>query len=229
VTDSLLIDEIVKGVLQQLAGGGTSADQTHVPEASAGSGVTAVELPGKLITAESLAALAQSATAIIAEKAIVTPAAWDVVRERRLQLIRGRSGLQAGDQTSGKKKHAGSSLPGLLIVVQHTAAVSRLCEESRGDWRRELLGCPDDAAKLAIAEITRGGSGWVVILAQQTLRAACLANRNDRVKAVPVQSPLDIKTARQQLRVNTWCIDPSGKSWFELRNLLKAIRHEESK
>lgn len=227
MTDSPLIDEIVKGVLQQLAGGGTSVDQAPVPEASAGSQTTPVELQGKLITAESLARLAQAGTVIIAEKAIVTPAAWDFARERRLQLIRGSSVLQAGEQTSDKKKDAGSSLPGLLIVVQHNEAVSRVYEELLGDWKRELLGCPDDAAKLAIAEITRGGSGVVVILAQQTLRAACLANRNDRVKAVPVQSPLDIKTARQQLRVNTWCMDPSGKSWFELRNLLKAIRSQE--
>ena len=234
MTDSLLVDEIVKGVLQQLAGGVVSpvkqlATQAQVQtkeseSAPVGAAKAQVELKDKLITAESLAGLGQAATLIIAEKAIVTPAAWDLARERRLQLVRGCV-EKPGKASSGRAITASAPLPGLLIVVQHTAAVSKVCEELQGDWKRELLGCPDDAAKLAIAELTRGGTGIVDILAQQSLRSACLANRSDRVKAVSVQSALDIKTARQQLRVNTWCLDPTGKSWFELRNLLKTIRN----
>ena len=86
-----------------------------------------------------------------------------------------------------------------------------------------MVACPDDAAKLAIAELSRGGASQAVILAEQTFRAACLANRNDKVKAAAIESAVDIKSARQQIRVNTWCLDPGDKSWFELRNVFRAI------
>jgi hypothetical protein len=62
-----------------------------------------------------------------------------------------------------------------------------------------------------------------VILAEQTHRAACLANRHERVKAVAVRDAGEMRAIRKQLRANTWCIDPSGRSWFELRSRLKSI------
>ena len=33
----------------------------------------------------------------------------------------------------------------------------------------------------------------------------------------------EVRTIKQQLRANVWCIDPTGRTWFELRNLLRSI------
>ena len=101
--------------------------------------------------------------------------------------------------------------------------MERLWSDLQGAWRRELLGCPDDAAKLAISAIARGETNTAVILAAQTHRAACLANRNEAVKAVAIRDAADVPVVRKQLRANVWCGDPSGRSWFELRNLMRAI------
>src|SRR5690606_12225821 len=112
-----------------------------------------------------------------------------------------------------------------LIVVHSTDAVERVWEDIRNSWRRELLGCPDDAATQAISAICRGETSTVAILATQTHRAACLANRNEQVKAVAIRDAGDVRTIRKQLRTNVWCLDPTGRSWFELRTLLRAITH----
>ena len=81
-------------------------------------------------------------------------------------------------------------------------------------------------ASLAISAICRGEAGGVVILARQHFRAACRANRHDKVRAVPVTSPADVQTAREQLRLNCIAIDPTNRSYFELKNTLTAFTGE---
>lgn len=220
---SSLIDQIVDGVLKQLAGGVTA------PQANAGSKkpeqapANSIVLTEKVITAELLEErAAPGGVVIVPAKAIITPAARDVIKQRGLQVEHGTTSKSASPKQPSAHSPQPSTSP-LLIIVHNTDAVSRLWEDLKGTWKRELTGCPDDAAKLAIAELSRGGASQVLILAQQTFRAACLANRNEKVKAVPVDSIGDIKSARKQIRVNTWCLDPTGKSWFELRNILKSL------
>jgi hypothetical protein len=110
-----------------------------------------------------------------------------------------------------------------LLVVRNTPSVDQLWTDLNGRWKRELLGCPDDAAKLAIGAICRGETSTVVVLAEQTHRAACLCNRNDKVKAAAVTDTADIKAVRKQLRANVWCVDPGQRSYFELKNLFREI------
>ena len=225
--DSALIDEIVRGVLVQLGGTGLRAD-AKVPAATVVAPATDVyvQISERIVTAGVLNERVNgSRVVVVGPKALVTPAAWDLVRERNLTLRRGDSQLQASDGGGTKSLSVvvSTKLSPLLIVVRNSDAVERLWTDLQGKWRRELLGCPDDAAKLAIAELSRGGASSVVILAEQTHRAACLANRNDAVKAVAVRDAADVPVVRKQLRANVWCVDPSGRSWFELKNLLRAI------
>lgn len=114
---------------------------------------------------------------------------------------------------------------GLAIVVRHTAALEQTLSVRDGSWQRELMSCPDDAAKLAISEISRGGARAIVILAEQVHRAACLANRHGRVKAVAVRDAGEIKEIQKQLRANVWCINPESRSFFELKMLLQQIEN----
>lgn len=225
-----LIDRIVANVLTQLSPGAKVAAPVavqpvaKVPVPVAEKIAVAVSLQQRVVTAELIEAVAKNQAVIISPKSIITPAAWDAIRERNLKLERGTvaepAKANASTSKSEQKPPAGQ---GLLIVVKSTQSAEKLFSEAKSGWRRELLGCPDDAAKLAIAELSRGACSQVVILCEQSLRAACLANRSDKVKAAPVSGAGDVRMARRQLKVNTWCLDPSPLSYFELRNILKAI------
>lgn len=228
------IDLIVQNVLQQLDARVSLSDREGSGETvrpsrgSSGTLVAAqsaedhgpveVSLDQRLVTAEDLAELKPGVRLRVPQKCIITPAGWDVARERRLQITR----VSAAERSSNEKVNVPDvASRRLLIVVRQTPALERLADELLAVWRRELLSCPDDAAQLAIAEISRGGAPGVVIVTEQTHRAACLANRNASVKAAAIREPGDIRLIRRQLKVNVWCVDPEGKSAFELRTLLR--------
>lgn len=227
--DSTTIDRIVAGVLHQLAGGGDDAPSGITAETRSGGGrAEKVSITENVVTAEVLLAHANGdARVAVRDKAIVTPAAWDAARERGVEIVRVSASAAARRDAkrvpdNGQRGAATNGLP-QLIVVHSTDVVERVWEEIRGGWQRELLSCPDDAAAQAISAICRGETSTVAILATQTHRAACLANRNEKVKAVAIRDAGDVRTIRKQLRANVWCLDPAGRSWFELRTLLRAI------
>lgn len=232
-SDATIIDRIVNGVLTQLsAKGHRVASERPTPSISVSreatpsdSGTGETIIGDRVVTADVIAIAGRSHSRLIVDKrAIVTPAAWDLAKEKRIEIVRGNEdGLAAHLKRAAKPELLSNSAHSLMIVVRSTDAVERLWDDLKSSWRRELLGCPDDAAELATSAVCRGESDSVVILAEQTHRAACLANRNERAKAVAICDGSDVRSIRNQLRANIWCLDPTGRSWFELRNTLKAI------
>jgi hypothetical protein len=217
--DSTTVDQIVANVLKQLSATGTAAPGRETREerrepaipiaAASGSPLSSLvtHLSDRVITGDLLAEKATGATQIIVpDKAILTPTAHDFLKASKAQLIRASA--------AGAKASPSSAAPGItswkLITVTSSPAVSRLTGELGTSWSREILGCPDDAATLAISAICRGESGGVVI-------------RHDKVRAVPVSSPADVQSAREQLRLNCIAIDPTGRSYFELKNTITAF------
>ena len=228
--DSTAVDQIVANVLRQLSAAGTPAakgsDKGQGTSAKAAwpSAIShqplAIHLSDRIITGDLLAEKAQGATQIVVpDKAILTPTAHDFLKVSKAQLIRASA---AGTKVGAAKTDTGIT-SWKLITVTSTPAVARLTGELGAGWSREILGCPDDAAALAISAICRGESGGVVILAKQHFRAACRANRNDKVRAVPVTSPAEVHAAREQLRLNVIAIDPTHRSYFELKNTFTAF------
>jgi hypothetical protein len=194
-------------------------------------------LRANVVTADVLlSAVTGGSRIVVSDQAIITPAAWDAAREHAIEIARQspratpRGYTSAGDESSNQREQTvgpdGARQVGLgplLIVVKSTDAVARLRDDLRGRWRRELLGWVDDAAALAVSAICRGETATVVVFAEQTHRAACLVNRNERVKGVAIADARDVRAVRMQLRANVWCVDPAGRSWFELRNVLRTI------
>lgn len=232
--DPAVIDRIVQGVLAQLgAPGGEGAHSPRPAEIRPGGRPAAprsLSIDEHVITAGLLAERANGAAVVeVGARALVTPAAWDYLREHGLTLRRcGEPNVNERAATLPHSFTAPGRLAGLLIVVRSTPAVERLWESLQESWRRELLGCPDDAARLAISALSRGETSLAVILAAQTHRAACLANRHETVKAVAVRDAAEVRLVRRQLRANVWCADPDEQSWFELRNLFRAIEKSET-
>ena len=227
--DSTAVDQIVANVLRQLSAAGTPAERRETreerrePEMAAGSRLSSLVsyLSDRVITGDLLAEKAKGATQIVVpDKAILTPTAHDFLKVSQAQLIRASA---AGPKAGAVKTDAPGITSWKLITVTNTPAVIRLSGELGAGWSREILGCPDDAAALAISAICRGEAGGVVILVQQHFRAACRANRNDKVRAVPVTCPAEVKAAREQLRLNVIAIDPTGRSYFELKNTITAF------
>jgi hypothetical protein len=213
--DSSLIDRIVRGVLHGLHGADAAPPSKPIAVSPASPAASSpARLSQAVITAEVLSQnvpLGANAVAITS-KAILTPAALDVVRARRLLIQRAAPPAVVSEAKS----------KGLALIVAATPVLDRLLKGRASDWRRELLGCPDDAAKLAAGSICRGEADVVVIFARQFHRAACLANRNDRVKAVAVNSVDELRIAREQLRVNVICLDPTNRGDFEVRRWFDA-------
>jgi hypothetical protein len=217
--DQAMIEQIVGDVLKRLSASaeGARADATFSRVPAGRAPAETMVLSERIITAGLLAERVNGASVVaVGPKSLVTPAAQDFLRDRGLTLRRSESKPASHSESK-------STLAPLLIVVRNTPAVDRLWQDLQSTWKRELLGCPDDAAKLAISAVTRGEASPVVILAEQTHRAACLANRNDKVKAVAILCAGDVRIARNQLRVNTWSLNPTNLSWFELKNVIRAM------
>jgi hypothetical protein len=216
--DSSLVDRIVNGVLQQM----------QRPEAVPVKAVASAQSPPpardsiqhKLSQAVITAGLIEelvprTATQIVVSpKAVVTPSALDVVRARKLTI---RREAVARTETSASART-------LAIVVRNTPVLERLHKQQAGLWRRELLGCPDDAAALAISALCRGDADRVLVFAAQHHRAACLANRHGEIRAVAISSADDLRTAAEQIRVNVVCIDPANRGDFEMTRLLDQFK-----
>ncbi len=214
------IDQIVANVLSQLSSPGEAVSDVSAPPQSVEKD-SRHRLAGSVVTADQLENLEAGRVVLVGEKAIITPAAGDVVRERKLVIERtsGSFGLQKTVDTNPRRINSKLS----VAIVRHTDNVQQAIDEL-GELNRELVSCPDDAAKFAISELCRDGAETVLIFAEQTHRAACLANRNSKAKAVVVKDSGEVKTVLKQLRANVWCIDPTDRSYFELKNLLKVIR-----
>lgn len=218
-----LIDAIVAGVLDRLRG--PSAPSSSTTDATQTALATVKELPSeselvvlseRVITEAVLEEKLNGASVVqFAPKTVLTPTARDFLRVNKITWSYSRSGGKA-------QRH--NEAPQWAVIIVHAAhIVDRVVTDLMPGTRRELLGCPDDAANLAIAEIARGGFAKAIIFAEQTHRAACLANRHESVKAVAVRDAADALSIRKQLRANVWCVDPTNRGYFEVRNLVKAI------
>jgi hypothetical protein len=216
--DEQLVDSIVAGVLDRLrrtsapaqASGGRKSPESN-PVATSHTRV----LSDHVITEAVLEAKLNGARTVrFSPKAVLTPTARDYLRINKI------------DWSVAEHATASATKPSktwAAVIVSATSAVERSLADMLPTARKELLSCPDDAATFVISELSRGGFDGMIVFAKQTHRTACLANRHAAVKAVAVRDAAEVQAVRRQLRANVWCLDPSGKTYFELRNILKAI------
>ena len=229
--DSQLIDRIVHGVLSQL---GQSAAVAASPQlASAASSVpdkstgkpslpatpalnnADLTLSERIITGDLLLAQVQSGQkVIIGTKALLTPSAWDVIRAKRLVVQRAVPVAPASNANSSRQG---------VFVVRKTPAVEKLVHELPSGWTASLANTTEESGRSAISAICRGEFPCIVIFTAEPHLAALVANRNEKIRAVAVADASTLKAVRQQLTPNVICVDPTGKSYFELKTLFQAV------
>ncbi len=177
-----------------------------------------------VITADLLAAKAKGQRVVeVGTKAIVTPSAKDWLRQHKVELKRI---VLSSPVLSVRPKR-------MAIVQTGGAAVERVIEDARragvSNWRRELVGPAEDAAKLAISAICRGEAVSVVVFSNQPDKVACLANRNEDVRAVAVFSVADVERVQAALSCNVFVISVGSRSSVELTRQLRSIESGESR
>jgi hypothetical protein len=152
---------------------------------------------------------------VIGPNTVLTPSARDFLRSREIEWSRA--------DKSDTQRPAGQVWK--AIVVQPTPAVeSALAEATRTAavrWERELVATAPEAASMAVSVLCRVEAAGVVVFAEAAEAVACLANRNRRVRAAAINDLRHVESVRETLGANLFCVDPRGRSHFEVRNILK--------
>ncbi|MBW3539163.1 MAG: hypothetical protein KY476_02740 [Planctomycetes bacterium] len=232
--DDRLIEEIVSAVLSRMKATAAGTAAPPVGETAAAniglrpkSKSSSANLQGDrdgvaiaetIITGELLAGRVNGSKRIVVRpKALLTPSARDYLRTAGIECIRESNGR-------GQKHQPAASRPNWLALVScATAALEQALADLDGEWSRELAGTVDEAADRAVDALCRGEATGVAVFCATPERAACRANRNPAVRAAVVADGLSLRSAAESMKLNLACIAPEGRSYFELRNLLKAF------
>lgn len=220
--DERLVDQIVSGVLERLQGrsdamrADTPQPQTPASQPKEHAPPTHdVVLNDRVITADLLERSVNGHRRIqIAAKAVLTPSAREFLRKSDVEWSR-LDGQAAGSAGTGQWK---------AIVLEAAPVVTGAVEDmTRSGWQRELVGSVREAVEQAVGAICRGEAAGVVAFSEQADAIICRANRNPTVRGAVVMDVKHLDAVRQSVGANLIGIRPQGRSYFELRNLLRAF------
>lgn len=217
-----LIDEIVSRVLKELRTAEAAAPS--VPAAAPAPVQSPIQKPANsevaisaaIVTGELLEKSIGGAKKVrVAPKAILTPSARDIVRQRGLEIVR-ESAASAKAPTAAWRVLISSAAP------QVASALDDLRSSGVG-FDRQVSGTTEEAVTAAISALSRGEAKGIVVLTGSPELAACLANRSERVKAVALRDVALLGDIRRQFDPNLVAIDPGDRNTFELRQILKGV------
>lgn len=177
------------------------------------------ELLVPVITADLLENSVRPGQALrIGRTSILTPSARDWLNSKRTAWSR-------QERSTGANGSKSASRAQWQIILQTVTPSVRALHEglrrlSEG-WKIEIVGLPLEAAALATSRISTAECDGVVIFTEQAELIACKANRNDRVRAAVIQNSKQWEQVMQTLSANVVCISPIGRTFIELRNLLR--------
>jgi hypothetical protein len=178
-----------------------------------------VELVAPVITADLLQSSVRSGQTLrIGRSSILTPSARDWLNAKKLAWSR----LERQAGVNGAS--ADSRVRWQIILQTVTPTVRALQDGLRTlaeGIKIELVGQPVEATVLATNLINTAECDGVVIFTEQAELIACKANRSDRVRAAVMQNSKQWELVMRTLSANVVCISPVGKTFVELRNLLR--------
>jgi hypothetical protein len=216
-----MIERIVAGVLAQLqlpAGAAPSSPARPEFSPAQPSPAKTVEIQDDVVTGTLLEERGIiSGPVIFGRKSVLTPSALDFLNTRKLSWRRADRNGAAATPTA----------KWLAIVTRSTPAVvsalDLIGKDSAVDWTRELSGCHREAAQRATSALCRGDCHAVVIITGKPEAAVCRANRNPHVRGAAVVTVARIKSLKEQMGANLFAVDPTDRTAFELRNLLREL------
>lgn len=180
-----------------------------------------IDLVSSVITADVLEATVRPGQSLrIGRSSILTPSARDWLSAKRINWTR-------QDKSSGSNPTAAAASPKSrwqLVLQTVTPSVQALHEALRrisDGWKIELVGQPMEAAALATSLIGTAECDGVVVFSDYAEFIACKANRNERVRAAVMHNSKQWELVTRTLGANVVCISPVGRTFIELRNLLR--------
>lgn len=219
--DSALIDRIVSNVLAQLQPEGSTRAVIAEPPSVIATPVSkpaAIELLDPVITAKLLQDRAATASALrFGPKSLLTPSARDWLHTRKVPWSREATSSATSTSANPAKRRL------LLSTITPTvrAVQSTLSRELPG-WGCDLIGKATEVVETVARLISTAEAELVVAISDRAELIACYANRSAKVRAAVVTSIEPLTSMAKHLGANVIVLDPSGKSYIELRNILRA-------
>lgn len=217
-----LIDRIVAEVMSQLRNEPAAATDANV----ANENTSAFVLAGRVITGDMLAEQAGGRSRIhVQPNALLTPSAKDWLKKHKVELTRA-AGTRTTTQRTALPNPPKSCGAKLLIVVHDgnkvaEAVIDELLRNSSTD--QTTATSAETAAAFAVESIKDVAGKRVIVFTEKTHWVACLGNRNEAVRAATVNSVAEVEGVLSVMNGNVFAINVHGRSFFELRNLVRAI------
>jgi hypothetical protein len=211
--DTDLTELIVARVLERLQAPGERPAQ---PVVEAAAPAAEVALAEPVITAGLLRErLGNGRRVRLAPGAILTPAARDFIRARQLEVVRQPLAAPKGAQRRWQliATHGANRLPD----------IERILERSGGACERRLLASAEEAASQATSAICRGEADRVVVLTAEPERVACLANRQERLRAVVLHDAASLARWSRNWDPNVFAWAPEQGSFQAIQGLIRAL------
>lgn len=215
--DQALIDQIVSNVLAQLQPApvrpAIDAPKPAVP--------AVVELTAPVITADLLAEMVLAGQPLkIARRSVVTPSARDWLNSRKITWSRIDKNKNTGTSETKATGHGRWQLI-VQTVTPNVRSLQEAMKRQPEGWAMDLAGQPLEAAAQAIKAIGTAEYDGVAVISEYAEIIACRGNRNERVRAAVITDRNQLELTSRHLGVNLVCINPHGRTFIELRNLLR--------
>lgn len=216
--DQQLVQEIVGRVLQRLSTPPAAVRDASVSVGEPTSDVVgsdngsakALVIEDKVVTEDLLAARVNGHRQIsVAKGSVITPSGRDFLR---------KSGVE-WSWASTSSAQPNSKAKWKAIVLKSTDALDKLLEDLSG-WKSESASCERGSVQ-QIAE-SNDVAGTCLFTASPE-RAACRSNRHSHLRAAAVTDVASVRRVQADVGANVFCVSAEGRSYFELRNMLRAI------
>jgi hypothetical protein len=211
LSDKTLIDSVVREVLARL-----TAERPIEKRSMVDTSPVQLVLGPAVISLSTLAdRLSGVRRVVVGKKAVVTPAARDLLRQHNITISRSADASGAGK-------------PALAVAVCDTAsdpaALLRLVAPlAAGIERLAKTGLASVVSELTETVVKDGRLG--LLLSGKPDVACCLANRRPGVRAAVARDRDEVAQAIGNLGLNLLVVDPARRSLFQLGQMVKQFLH----
>jgi ribose 5-phosphate isomerase RpiB len=212
------LEQIVQAVMQRLSSIGPTEPTPPQGEADPATQKCELTLNEKVINAATLEnRLDGVQRVVVAARAVVTPAARDILQENNITLVRSLQAVTPAPVQlviASSDQRIGSEISAIDLI-------GRL--QQRGLQVEKLTG--DDLGNVTsdLAEAVSHGNKLGVLLTDQVAAALCVANRRSGVRATGAGNRGEVNDVVQNLGANLLVVDTSRRSKQEVQRMVETF------
>lgn len=216
--DAAAIERLVRTVVAQLDGEQAVAAAPIASQGATEQAEQAVFAGSVVALADLRGRLAGVREAAVSPRAIVTPAARELLHDRKIKLVRAES-----KDAVAAPRYSSAAGKRLALAIADGRPGDRAVEMLRREF--ELRTTPSAGWAAAVAASSDAvRDGWrCLLLSEAPARDAAEVNRSRGVWAAAVQHAGDVRRIRGEMSLNIAAIDPRGASDFALLATARAL------